>query len=224
MIDTATNTVVATVPVGSFPFGIAITPDGTTAYVVNNGSNTVSVIDTAGTTTITVQAGGNGKDVLTGGPGSDLLLGQNGKGTLIGGGGVDLLCGGRGKSMPWLVAPAGTEPPGGGLPAGIALGPGSIQVRFRVGPRGAPETLHARASHHERLRSLRRPDQWPQQCGSGGVHTMSDDVEQTALVRFDEGSSFRSADGNQGLVVEIGDHRFWVTQGSKDHGECRVRL
>src|SRR5216117_3487446 len=29
VIDTATNTVVATIPVGAFPFGVAITPDGT---------------------------------------------------------------------------------------------------------------------------------------------------------------------------------------------------
>ena len=47
MIDTASNTVVATVAVGSGPFGVAITPDGTRAYVANSASNSVSVIDTA---------------------------------------------------------------------------------------------------------------------------------------------------------------------------------
>ena len=47
VIDTATNTVVATVPVGSFPFGVAVTPDGKHAYVTNNGSSNVSVIRTA---------------------------------------------------------------------------------------------------------------------------------------------------------------------------------
>jgi YVTN family beta-propeller protein len=47
VIDTATNAVVATVPVGSIPEGVAITPDGKHAYVTNNGSNTVSVIRTA---------------------------------------------------------------------------------------------------------------------------------------------------------------------------------
>src|SRR5712692_8814527 len=51
VIDTTTNTVVATIPVGLFPSGVAITPDGTRAYVVNQfvtnqGDNTVSVIDT----------------------------------------------------------------------------------------------------------------------------------------------------------------------------------
>jgi DNA-binding beta-propeller fold protein YncE len=52
VIDTATNTVVATVPVGNSPIGVAITRDGTRAYVVNDLSNTASVIDTA-TNTVT---------------------------------------------------------------------------------------------------------------------------------------------------------------------------
>jgi YVTN family beta-propeller protein len=49
VIATASNTVVATIPVGnssSGPFGVAITPDGNFAYVTNNNSNTVSVIGT----------------------------------------------------------------------------------------------------------------------------------------------------------------------------------
>jgi YVTN family beta-propeller protein len=49
-IDTATNTVIAIIPVGVGPIGIAITPDGTRAYVTNEVSNTVSVIDTASNT------------------------------------------------------------------------------------------------------------------------------------------------------------------------------
>jgi YVTN family beta-propeller protein len=56
VIDTATNTVVATIPVGVSPIGVAITPDGTRAYVTNEGSNTVSgtvsVIDTATNTVV----------------------------------------------------------------------------------------------------------------------------------------------------------------------------
>jgi len=50
VIDTATNTVVATIPVGLDPFGVAITPDGTRAYVTINGDNTVSVFDTTSNT------------------------------------------------------------------------------------------------------------------------------------------------------------------------------
>jgi YVTN family beta-propeller protein len=59
VIDTATNTVVATVPVGSGPLGVAVTPDGKHAYVTNDNSNTVSVIDTVTNmvgTTVTVGA------------------------------------------------------------------------------------------------------------------------------------------------------------------------
>jgi len=54
VIDTATNTVeAATLAVGSFPIGVAVTPDGKHAYVANGNSNTLSVIDTA---TNTVEA------------------------------------------------------------------------------------------------------------------------------------------------------------------------
>jgi YVTN family beta-propeller protein len=47
VIATATNTVEATVTVGTFPEGVAVTPDGKHAYVTNEGDGTVSVIDTA---------------------------------------------------------------------------------------------------------------------------------------------------------------------------------
>lgn len=52
MIDTATNTVIATVAVGRAPEGIDITPDGAFAYVANALSNTVSVLDTATNTVV----------------------------------------------------------------------------------------------------------------------------------------------------------------------------
>jgi YVTN family beta-propeller protein len=35
VIDTANNTVVTTVPVGASPFGVAVNPAGTFAYVTN---------------------------------------------------------------------------------------------------------------------------------------------------------------------------------------------
>jgi YVTN family beta-propeller protein len=49
VIDTSANKVVATVVVGSEPFGVAVTPDGKHVYVTNVGTNpgTVSVIATA---------------------------------------------------------------------------------------------------------------------------------------------------------------------------------
>ncbi|MEW6608265.1 MAG: YncE family protein [bacterium] len=47
VIDTRTNAVVGSpIPVGVYPYGIAITPDGNYAYVTNAGSDNVSVIDT----------------------------------------------------------------------------------------------------------------------------------------------------------------------------------
>ena len=52
VINTATNTVVATIPVGSVPQLLAVSPDGTRVYVPNQGSNTVSVINTATNTVV----------------------------------------------------------------------------------------------------------------------------------------------------------------------------
>jgi len=54
VIDTATNTVIASIPspVGGQPLYAAVTPDGTKVYVANSGANTVSVIATA-TNTVT---------------------------------------------------------------------------------------------------------------------------------------------------------------------------
>ncbi len=63
VIDTASNTVVATVPVGTTPFGVAVNPAGTFVYVANFDSSTVSVIDTASNTvtaTVPVEAGPEG--------------------------------------------------------------------------------------------------------------------------------------------------------------------
>jgi YVTN family beta-propeller protein len=59
VIDTTTNAVSATIPVGFFPvggepFGVAVSPDGREVYLTNNGSSgIVSVIDA---TTNTVKA------------------------------------------------------------------------------------------------------------------------------------------------------------------------
>ena len=50
---TATNTVVATVPAGVNPAVVTITPDGTRAYVANQDSNDVTVINTATNTVVT---------------------------------------------------------------------------------------------------------------------------------------------------------------------------
>jgi YVTN family beta-propeller protein len=61
VIDTTTNTVVATIPnVGLGPLGLAVTPDGAHVYVVNVISNNVSVIETATNTVVARVAVGLG--------------------------------------------------------------------------------------------------------------------------------------------------------------------
>jgi YVTN family beta-propeller protein len=50
--------VIATIDVGDAPAGVAVTPDGATAYVANVVDDTVSVIDTAtNTVTATITVG-----------------------------------------------------------------------------------------------------------------------------------------------------------------------
>lgn len=46
-IDTASNKVVAKVPVGKHPAHVVVSGDGSTAYITNGTDNTVSVVDTA---------------------------------------------------------------------------------------------------------------------------------------------------------------------------------
>ena len=52
VLDTASNAVLATVPVGSGPYGVAVTPDGARVYVANRNSGNVSVIATASNTVL----------------------------------------------------------------------------------------------------------------------------------------------------------------------------
>jgi YVTN family beta-propeller protein len=47
VIDTATGTVAGTIPVGTGPVRVAVSRDGTHAYVTNGGSDSISVIDTS---------------------------------------------------------------------------------------------------------------------------------------------------------------------------------
>ena len=48
VLDTATNTITATIGVDAGPVGVAVSPDGTHIYVTNfRISGTVSVVDTA---------------------------------------------------------------------------------------------------------------------------------------------------------------------------------
>ena len=60
MIDTTTNTLVATVPVGASPGGVAVTPDGAFVYVTNAIDNTVSVLRTDNNSVVATVPVGNG--------------------------------------------------------------------------------------------------------------------------------------------------------------------
>ena len=60
VIDTAAETVLATIPVGTGPTRVAITPEGARAYVSNRDSDSVSAIDTATDTVVaTIPVGDN---------------------------------------------------------------------------------------------------------------------------------------------------------------------
>ena len=47
VVDTQTNAVIGTIPVGNEPVGVAVTPNGGTVYITNYQSGTISAIDTA---------------------------------------------------------------------------------------------------------------------------------------------------------------------------------
>ena len=85
VIATATNTVTATIPVGSGPRGVAVTPDGSTVYVTNFQDNTVSVIATASNTvTATIPVGNNPFGVTASPDGSTVYVANEAAGTVAG--------------------------------------------------------------------------------------------------------------------------------------------
>ncbi|MBL0119840.1 MAG: hypothetical protein IPP89_12860 [Saprospiraceae bacterium] len=59
VINTATNTVVATIGVGIYPYGVSTNPDGSRVYVANAVSGNVSVINTATNTVVATIGVGN---------------------------------------------------------------------------------------------------------------------------------------------------------------------
>ncbi len=79
VLDTSTNTVKKTIPVGVTPLYVVISPDGTRAYVANSGSHSVSVIDTSTNTVIaTVQVGNSPYQLAVSSDGSRLYVANNG--------------------------------------------------------------------------------------------------------------------------------------------------
>ncbi len=58
VVDTASNAVTATIPVGQSPYGVAVNSIGGRAYVSNQNSKTISVIDTMDNSVTTIPASG----------------------------------------------------------------------------------------------------------------------------------------------------------------------
>ena len=59
VIDTATNEVINTIPVGG-GYGVAVNPAGTFVYATNHGNDTVSVIDASTNTVVDTVSVGDG--------------------------------------------------------------------------------------------------------------------------------------------------------------------
>ena len=84
VIDTTTNMVTATIPVGRGPFAVAVSPDGSKVYVTNEDSNSVSVVDTATNTvtaTIPITVGIVPDGVAVSPDGSKVYVTNSGEGT-----------------------------------------------------------------------------------------------------------------------------------------------
>tara|TARA_B100000315_G_scaffold259845_1_gene317615 strand:- start:1705 stop:1902 length:198 start_codon:yes stop_codon:yes gene_type:complete len=56
----STDTELVTIPVGDGPWNIAITPDGTRAYVTNRDDNTISILDLSTDTELATISVGDG--------------------------------------------------------------------------------------------------------------------------------------------------------------------
>jgi YVTN family beta-propeller protein len=80
VIDTALNTLVTTVTVGTDPNGVAVNPTGAFAYVANRGSNNVSVINIATNIVVaTVPVGGGPLGVAVNPAGTRVYVANNGR-------------------------------------------------------------------------------------------------------------------------------------------------
>ncbi len=153
-IDTATNAVVATIPVGAEPVDAAILPNGSRAYVVDMGIGAVSVIEIVNNTVAaTIPVGSKPRGIAISPDGSHAYVANSGDNTLSA---IDL-----GTNAVVATIPVGAEPdgvavsPNGGR-AFVAQRGGNISVidtgtnavvdsvpdvqapsRLAIGPRGS---------------------------------------------------------------------------------------
>src|SRR5215831_2413388 len=83
VIDTKTDEVTTTIPVGVTPVGAAVSPDGSRVYVTNQFSNTVSVIATAiNAVTATIPVGSVPTGVAVSSDGSQGYIANQSSGTV----------------------------------------------------------------------------------------------------------------------------------------------
>ncbi len=121
VIRTSDNTLLITVtlPGGSAPTGIAISPDGSRVYVVNNNSSTVSVIRTSDNTLltpVTLPAGSNSYGIAVAPDGSRVYVANQSNNT------VSVIR----TSDNTLLSPVNL--PAGSAPVGIAVTPDGTRV------------------------------------------------------------------------------------------------
>jgi YVTN family beta-propeller protein len=74
VIDTDTNRVVATVPVGPVPYGVAVDPRGDRVYISNQGDGSVSVIDTVHNAVTATVPGAGGFGIAVTPDGSEVYV------------------------------------------------------------------------------------------------------------------------------------------------------
>lgn len=83
VISILSKTVVATIPVGTNPYGVSVSQDGTRAYIANNGSNNVSVINTlTNTVDATIEVGMNPRGLMVSYDGKWLYVANGGSNTV----------------------------------------------------------------------------------------------------------------------------------------------
>ena len=133
VIATASNTVVATVGVGTLPQGVAVTPDGTKVYVVNFSDGTVSVIATASNTVVatinlSVSGGITAKGVAVSPNGSKVYVATQSGST----GFVAVI---DTASNTFTTIDLGSVPVGS-VPAAVAVSPDSSTVYVTIAPAG----------------------------------------------------------------------------------------
>lgn len=83
VINTTTNTVISTVPVGLAPVGVAVHPTGLAVYIANFSDDTVSVIDTTSNlATATVPVAGNPSGIAVSPDGLQVYVTSRGSNTV----------------------------------------------------------------------------------------------------------------------------------------------